>query len=445
MARDEAAKRDVHAALGPTVKRLCEAVESGDVIAVASSEMRGAAIARAASAMTSALVLWFPPPDTLPGEIASPSAAISGQRVATLAALQRRNARRILLVTEATAATQKVAPPEAFATPTLTIVPAENLIGEEFAEALEAIGYFRDERVDEPGEFAVRAGAIDLFPADLERPIRIHLDEGKIDRIDSYDPVTQLGSGEALDRLAIGPAAEPQPGADAGSLFEHLPGAAVALDPEAVDRRDRFAELAAEAAGANGTGALAADWDRLLDGRRKIDVASGGETEGIRFVEARSPEPAFRQAFDAARETGSRILIAGSARDVRFLSRRIEKRVGEAPQPVADWMEVEQAAPRSVLATTAELGRGWSEPGLLVVTAADILGERAIDTRRVGAIDPLSGEVTDFHLGDAVIHETHGLGILQGIDRIAAGEGEHDAIRIGFAGETSTARPRRRG
>jgi transcription-repair coupling factor (superfamily II helicase) len=436
MARDEAGQRGAAAALGPTVKRLCEAVEQGDVIAVASSEVRGEAIARAASALTSALVLWFPPPDTLPGEAASPSAAVSGRRVAALIALQRRGGRRVLLVTDATAAARKVAPPDAFAEAPLTIAPGELLGGDEFAEALEALGYFRDDRVDEPGEIAVRAGAIDLFPADLERPVRIHLDEGRIDRIDSYDPLTQLGSGETLDRLAIGPAAEPQVGAGAVSLFEHLPQAAVALDAEASERRERFAELAVEAAGPDGAAALVTDWDRLVGGRAKVDLRQNGEAEVSRFVESRSPERAFRKALDEARQQDSRVLIAGSARDIRFVSRRIEKRIGEPPRPVARWTQVAQAAPGSMLTSTAELGRGWSEPGLLVVTTADILGERATDTRRAGSVDPLSGEVTDFHLGDAVIHEVHGLGILQGIERVAAGDSEHDAIRIGFAGET---------
>jgi transcription-repair coupling factor (superfamily II helicase) len=47
--------------------------------------------------------------------------------------------------------------------------------------------------VDEPGEIAIRGGAIDLFPSDAEQPVRIHLSEGRVERIALYDPVSQLG------------------------------------------------------------------------------------------------------------------------------------------------------------------------------------------------------------------------------------------------------------
>jgi transcription-repair coupling factor (superfamily II helicase) len=244
MARDEAGQRERHAALGPTVARLCELVERGDVIAVVGSEARGEAIARAVAALTSALVLWCPPPDSLPGEDAPASPAVLGQRVAALSALHARGDRHVLFVTEATAAARKVAAPKAFAGKPLVLAVGDAVDGQALAEQLETIGYFPDDRIDEPGEMAVRAATIDVFPADADQPVRIHLDEGRIDQIGRYDPVSQLGTGDALDQVTLGPVTEPPPGADAVSLFDHLPGAAVALDPEAEERRSRFVELA---------------------------------------------------------------------------------------------------------------------------------------------------------------------------------------------------------
>jgi transcription-repair coupling factor (superfamily II helicase) len=123
----------------------------------------------------------------------------------------------------------------------------------------------------------------------------------------------------------------------------------------------------------------------MLAGREHILLAQSGEETGRRFVEARNPERAFRKAFDEARAEGKRILVAGSARAIRFVARRIEQRTGEAPVPVSDWAEVRSAPPGAVLTATAELGRGWSEDGLLVVATSDILGERAVDTRRTGS------------------------------------------------------------
>jgi transcription-repair coupling factor (superfamily II helicase) len=354
-----------------------------------------------------------------------------------LSALHRRGVGRLLFVTDAAAAAQKLAPPSAFAATPVTVEVGEALDGESFAEALEAIGYFRDDRVDEPGEFAIRGGAIDLYPADADRPIRIHLEEDQVERISGYDAVTQLGTHEAIDKLTLRPAAEPRAGTDAVTIFEHLPGAAVALDPEAEDRRDRFIELAEEAGARRGKAPLAgaSEWRRALKGRETMLLAEASEKPGRRFVEARNPERAFRAAVSQARNEGKKILIAGSARDIRFFSRRLERRLGEAPRAIANWTEVAEAESGALLTAVADIERGWTEYGLMAVATADVLGARAQETGPVAALNPLMDEVSDFHLGDAAIHEDHGLGIVRGIESLTTGEAETDAIRLEYAAE----------
>jgi transcription-repair coupling factor (superfamily II helicase) len=76
--------------------------------------------------------------------------------------------------------------------------------------------------------------------------------------------------------------------------------------------------------------------------------------------------------------------------------------------------------------------RGWDDGDAVVIAAADVLGSRAGATSG-GAADPLTGEVIDFHLGDAVIHEDHGLALLGGIETVTTGDGGHDAIRLEHA------------
>ncbi|HEY0086758.1 MAG TPA: helicase-related protein [Allosphingosinicella sp.] len=428
--------RRVHAALGPTVARLCAAVEEGDVLAVLCGEQRGEAVAKAAAALTDALVLWYPPSDALPGDAAPASPAVAGQRVAALAALQaREKGRRVLFVTDAAAATQMIAPPAAYGKAALAFAPGDTIDREALPEQLEAIGYFGDDRIDEAGEYALRGGTLDIFPADATRPVRIHLDEDRIGEIGEFDAVSQLGCGAPLERLDIRPAAEPAPGAEPVTLFDHLPQAAVALDPEAGERRDSFIELAGESfGGAKAPLAGAKVWREALAGRRFTELAEDGAVPGRRFVEARRPDRAFLAAVEEARGRGDRVVLAGSARDLRFFGRSLEKRGSEAPRAVSGWREIDAADAGAFLALEVELERGWTAPGLIVIATADVLGSRAQSSGGGGGVNPLEREGAEFHAGDAVIHEDHGIAILRGIERVTTGEAESDAFRLEYAG-----------
>ncbi|PSJ39496.1 DEAD/DEAH box helicase [Allosphingosinicella deserti] len=423
---------EAHAALGPTVARLCDAAETGDVIAILSNEQRGEAVARACAALSDAQVIWLPAPDGLPGEGSSP--AIAGRRVAAMAALRARGERRILLVTDAASAAHRVPPSDGFGAERLDLGLSDTLDGEAFAARLESLGYFSDDRVDEPGEYAVRGATIDIFPADREEPVRIHLADGKIDEILPYDPVTQLGRDAPLEQLVLLPASESAPGDDAGTIFDHVPGAAAALDPDARERRDLMLDLAREG-GASARLALVerGDWQKALVGRKRIDLAAGDEQAGLRFVEQRRPEQGFLSAARKAREAGDTIVVVGSERDVRFLSRRMVRATGETPERVATFAEVRRAGGGSLLALVADVDRGWSEAGLTVIAAADLLGSRAAASGSASNANLLLQENAEFHVGDAVIHEDHGLGILRGLETIEAAEAESDAFRLEYA------------
>jgi len=435
---ETATVRRRHAALGPSVARLCRVLASENVIAVACSEQRAEAIAKAASALApDALVLWLPPSDALPGEAAPASPAAAGKRFAALSALRERSGRRVLLVTDAGAAAFKLPAPSAFAAPPVEIAPGERPDVDQLTARLEEMGYFLDDRVDESGEFAVRGSAIDLFPADADLPVRIHIEEGAVARINAFDPVTQLGMGDELERLLVLPVIEPALGIDPVSVFEHLPAAAVAMDPEAADRRDSYAELVRESGGAAQL-VLPSDWNTAVAGRQAVDMSEGAEQQGRRFVETRNPERAVLQAIREARAAGDRVLVTGRARDLRFFSRGLERRLGAPLRTATSWGEIESARPAALLAAEVELERGWREPGLAVIASADALGGRAQHAAGPAAINPLLHlqDAADFHIGDAVIHEEHGLAVLRGLDTLQTGAMEADAIRLEHAGGT---------
>lgn len=72
----------------------------------------------------------------------------------------------------------------------------------ELASTLDDFGYSPVKTVTAVGEYAVRGGLVDVFPAGADRPVRIDLFGNEIDRLLVIDPETQR-SGEALTTLRI--------------------------------------------------------------------------------------------------------------------------------------------------------------------------------------------------------------------------------------------------
>ncbi|WP_342249986.1 hypothetical protein [Sphingomonas sp. OTU376] len=257
--------------IGPSAVRQAEALEMTDIVFVASNEQRAEAVWRAlAAAAPDATVLHSPSSDALPGGAAPASPANIGRRVTALhrARLATTSGKRVALVTTAEGAARLFPPPAAFDVVPPVLAPGEALDLPAFEVELATLGYVADDRVDEPGEMAVRGQVVDIFPADAGLPARIEVEDGRIASIRAYDPATQM-STEPLDRLEIGRAAEPELGMDAVSLFDHLPDAAIALDPDVSLRRDRFLALAADA-GSSGPAERVvspAQWDAALAGR----------------------------------------------------------------------------------------------------------------------------------------------------------------------------------
>src|ERR671919_703108 len=75
------------------------------------------------------------------------------------------------------------------------------------AELLVEAGYERTDQVEERGQFAVRGGILDVFPATEERAARLELFGDEIESIRWFSTFTQRSLGEA-ERIELDPAAE---------------------------------------------------------------------------------------------------------------------------------------------------------------------------------------------------------------------------------------------
>ena len=136
-------------------------------------------------------VLSFPAWDCLPYDRVSPSAVTVTSRMATLAQLASGRTRGAIVVTTANALLQKILSPDVVAEMVFQAKPGQVLDSDRLVAWADANGYLRVPTVREAGEFAVRGGLIDLFPAGSRRPLRFDFFGSTLETIRSFDPQSQ--------------------------------------------------------------------------------------------------------------------------------------------------------------------------------------------------------------------------------------------------------------
>src|SRR3712207_3787619 len=141
----------------------------------------------------------------------APPAHLVGRRVAALDALLDRSPAEDapVVVVSAVALTEKV-PDPALRPHGFTLRKGDLLDLDECAQQLVAAGYERVDQVEDRGQFAVRGGILDVYPATEDRAIRVDLFDIEIDSLRWFSTFTQRSLGET-DVVEISPAAELAP------------------------------------------------------------------------------------------------------------------------------------------------------------------------------------------------------------------------------------------
>jgi len=129
-----------------------------------------------------------PPPHTQAAQLAALYAALRGESP--------------LLIASAEALLMRTIPRAVFESSVLRIAAADTLDLEALIDALSAAGYQRVPQTEEPGDFSVRGGIIDIFSPLYHNPVRIELEEDIVTSVRQFDPASQRSLGEV--REAIG-------------------------------------------------------------------------------------------------------------------------------------------------------------------------------------------------------------------------------------------------
>ncbi len=165
---------------------------------------------------------------------------------------------------------------------------------------------------------------------------------------------------------------------------------------------------------------------------------SANATPIIDFAEARARSDAdlylavgarLRQAVANKRIA---VLVASSQGALDRLKRLVAQEGDfEAVQAVQTFDEIFKLPQGAAAGVIAEIDRGFETDTLLLVTEADIVGERINRRhRRRRRADTFLTEVSDIVEGDLVVHLEHGIGRYEGLETVTAGGAPHDCLRV---------------
>lgn len=142
-------------------------------------------------------ILEFPAWDTVPYDRVSPNSTIMAKRVETLSFLSFYEGKDpVAVITSAGALMQKLPPQKVFKNARKKIKVGGKLDFNDFLHYVSMNGYTRVEQVMEPGEYALRGDITDIFPSGTENPLRIDLFDDEVERIRTFDAVSQRTIGE---------------------------------------------------------------------------------------------------------------------------------------------------------------------------------------------------------------------------------------------------------
>ena len=147
----------------------------------------------------------FPKKEQIFYEVEAKSSENSAKRISVLNGLSQR--KNYFVVTTIEAFCQKIISKTAFENRRIALKVGQIYSISELEKKLTAMGYKHEYTVEAPGQFAVRGGILDVFPQNSYAPFRIEFFDEEIDTIRLFDADSQL-SIEVCKSVEITPANE---------------------------------------------------------------------------------------------------------------------------------------------------------------------------------------------------------------------------------------------
>jgi transcription-repair coupling factor (superfamily II helicase) len=399
----------------------------------------------------------------------TPPPHLVGLRIAALDALREEAAAAPVVVVSAVALSEKV-PDPSMRPHGFVLRTGELLDLDEAAGDLVAAGYERVDQVEDRGQFAIRGGLLDLFPATEDRAVRVDLFGDEIESLRWFSTFTQRSLGDA-EVVEVAPAAElaeeHRELAEIAALEDPAdrPGIAELLP---VDHFHPFLSLAPSDATLvvvgeeDVTPTLADHWqdvttafhdedalrlyvdpsaiESTLAERARVRLSSIDQDQRFSF-RAQAADIAARGLNEAEPELEK--LARSGYRTVVAFARRGEgdRAAYNLGRLKVHWLDSDDRASGAGLVTFAHarLAAGFIAPQFHLAVIPDhrlFRRRRAVTDRPVGRAQRrgVLRSFSDLRTGDIVVHEDHGIARFAGFDTKTVANVTRDYLYLEYAG-----------
>ena len=388
-------------------------------------------------------ILLFPDWGVLP-DASTPPVEVIGQRMRVLDRLLAAD-RGLVLIAPVAAFLQRLLPRSLFAEACFSLKQADTIERAHLVTRLLQLGYHQVSVVENPGEYAVRGGIVDLYSTAHEEPRRLDFLSNTIETIRLFEPATQKSSGRA-PFLRVLPAREPSVSPTTDALLDYLaaPPMLIADEPAALrEHAEAFQGTGARslvtiaAIPPGEAGGMSEEGGPVLRFEAHRPQAAGIGVKGRSFTETLTH-------LETLRAQGPVVIVARSRGQVDRLQALFLEHDLPA-EPLGDKPVTPLGAHAPYALVQGELSGGLlglrgpgdgAAPLPLSIVAEDELfakgGRHKAPSLSKSAAFLKSLE--EVKVGDYVVHVQHGIGRYLGLRRLAVQGFESDYLIVEYAG-----------
>jgi transcription-repair coupling factor (superfamily II helicase) len=404
-------------------------------------------------------VLPFPSHEVDPYRGLAPHMDIASARARALHALLAGTAR--IVIASAAGLLPRVSAPQHLQSTSLALAPGQDISPIDLGDLLASAGYTRQDPVDESGEFCVRGGVVDFYPAGAKQPVRLEFVGDTIESIRTYDPATQR-SIAPIDQASIVPLQDLLAEGDgtdrSATLFDYLraqgrPRVLVSEPDEVHAQGEKLTEQVIashdEAITKGQTvpepAALVVAWEEArtwLEGGTALETLSIEEEPDARHIASQPAQDFGGRISDwvaEIRRTRERVETVLFVADSHGRAERTVELLAEYDVFAVPVDRAEDSRTASVLVAHGHLTKGFRLPdaGLQIWVESDVFEEERKTTheRRRSAARTFLSDFRDLKAGDLVVHVDHGIGMFVGLKRIEVGTDVQEFMELRYYGE----------